>query len=258
MLSEIVCLVVCIMCILCITRWRKQSVSARPRQTVSVSAAYIINMKENTNRLALFEKRYDESDLTSIPKIVVEAVNGRELEPQYSKYVDQNVMEDLIEVVRTGKRRYHAQLTPGAVGCYLSHMKILKESRQKNILIFEDDAKIPSKIRDNLDTLMDCVRKRDPNWDIILLGFISDDINKATVCIKVGRFYQTHAYVVRNPMTLYRKITTEIPKMKQQIDSDLSDLSEKNLIKIYGYGPGNMIEQSYESGTDIQTPFFES
>lgn len=52
--------------------------------------------------------------------------------------------ETLQNNTKRGKRTYHSELISGAIGCYLSHIRIYKKIVEDNIpyaIIFEDDVR---------------------------------------------------------------------------------------------------------------------
>lgn len=107
----------------------------------------------------------------------------------------------------------------GVLGCFLSHLQVLKLAREenlKNVLIIEDDLAISRRIRRISSILPDFLNDRD--WDIIFLGFLpycgldfSDYYSKASVkSYDSNKIYSiemtdkpvrgTHFYVVRQSM----------------------------------------------------------
>ena len=220
--------------------------------SIHPSCSFVINMTHNTERYDRFTHKYNESDINHVPLHRFEAVDGKSLNLQ--SIVKPDVWDDLQEVIATGKRRSDPQLTPGAVGCYLSHKNIWQYCHRTNVIIFEDDADIPPYTYDQISTLLKQLHGKD--WDILLLGFVSNQ-RSSTSMVRIKRFFCTHAYIVRDPQNLHKKVSNAIPRPAQQIDSDLSDLSEKGIINVYGYGPGDLISQTYETPSDIQTPFFD-
>ena len=143
---------------------------------------------------------------------------------------------------------YHYQLTKGAIGCSLSHFNIWKDILDNNInqtLILEDDANLPT----NFNNLLDFYIKDIPSdYDIILLGCKCLDCANYKKYRKVNRFWLTHAYIITKKCI--EKIYDKMFPIKQQIDSELSDLSD--IINIYALKK-NIVNQ-YSSESDIQIP----
>ena len=92
---------------------------------------YIINLDRNTNRL---EKCSKQLDLIGIEYERFSAVDGRKIKPEeFSKCYND----------KTARRLLGKSMTPGEIGCALSHIGIYKKIVAENIpfaLILEDDA----------------------------------------------------------------------------------------------------------------------
>lgn len=203
---------------------------------------YFINLERRPDRYNVtvpLLKKHGFNNITHLKAIDASKVN-------VLKYVH----KDHIKPILDNQRTKHSQLSKGAVGCTLSHLIIYKDILKKRIqhaIVFEDDV-LPtrhiSKIQVSLDEL--------PNdWDIILLGGIYDKnrLYNRYLC-HVGRFYQTHAYIINNKKLEYL-LQHGIP-ITYQIDSWLSDLLESGKIKIYGMIDDLKINPQIAT-TDIQT-----
>ena len=88
----------------------------------------------------------------------------------------------------------------GAIGCYMSHLEVLKSARNRNlpyITIFEDDILFlePNETFEKLDRIVNS----DIKWDVILLGGNNhlpyQKINED--CIKINNCQTTTAYIVK-------------------------------------------------------------
>jgi GR25 family glycosyltransferase involved in LPS biosynthesis len=104
---------------------------------------YVINLKKNTERLENFMREYNKSDLKKFPINVFPAIVGKDLE--LINYVSPGAYKQILTTEVLKNRKYHYELTRGAVGCYLSHLNIWKkiaESDKNYGLIFEDDVMI--------------------------------------------------------------------------------------------------------------------
>lgn len=98
--------------------------------------------------MTALQKSIAASDLQNVPLLRIEAVNGRDID--YDGLLTKQARAELADLKLTGKRTHHAQLSPGAVGCYLSHYGVWQAvANAKNVprdapfLILEDDAAIP-------------------------------------------------------------------------------------------------------------------
>lgn len=88
----------------------------------------------------------------------------------------------------------------GAIGCFMSHLEVLKSVRNRNlpyVTIFEDDILFlePKETLEKLDRIVNS----DIEWDVILLGGNNyppyQKINEG--CIKVNNCQTTTAYIVK-------------------------------------------------------------
>jgi GR25 family glycosyltransferase involved in LPS biosynthesis len=206
----------------------------------------LINLKRRPDRLVNFKNKYN----LNIPFNVIEAVDGNNLnlEQLYSSNVVGHVGYNSII---KGTRKYHYQMaTMGAIGCYLSHIKLWKyiiDNHLEYTLVFEDDCSNNLKINDIYKRL-----KYIPNdWDILLLSSADSCYLKKKVkkkLYKVNRFFLTHAYIIKYKTAKYLLNEENLFPIEQQIDSKLSDLSNK--INIYVYDLKSYLQNN--SPTDIQ------
>lgn len=128
-----------------------------------------------------------------------------------------------IEMLEHGKpRQHHRELTRGAIGCYMSHMKAWTSLTREAAFIFEDDARLTAEF----SSLCALVEWADPSWDIFLLGYASKQKHSIT------SFLQTHAYVIRRRSV--EKILQHMYPIRQQLDWQLSSLARSGIIRIEG------------------------
>jgi GR25 family glycosyltransferase involved in LPS biosynthesis len=161
-----------------------------------------------------------------------------------------NCAKELHEVAKSGWRQRHEQLTPGALGCYLSHLAILRSAYAQNqcyTLVFEDDALLQP---DLLPRLAEQVQGLPKGWDMLLLGYASDSKNDTGLSpVRLRRFYRLHAYLV-NQQGMAKILALCLP-IRKQLDSALSDWSER--IAIYGAVP-QLVANDESFPTTIQLP----
>lgn len=220
---------------------------------------FCINLKENKSRKEHIKKYFKETQF-------IDAINTKgEKWKNYKNHLTENAIIQLEESEKTKTRKEHYELTPGAVGCFLSHFKIYKHILENpnfnsNIfLILEDDA-IPEKgftkkIKKILNNL-----PRD--FDILLLGcYVFDNDTKH---IKVNEqdylklngtktyFFQLHCYLIslKGIHKILKEMEEQNNKFYQQIDAFLSDLARKNKLNIY-YLKKSIVVQ-YQFPTNIQ------
>ena len=113
----------------------------------------------------------------------------------------EHVTGQLTNLGLQGFERFNAiKMENGAVGCSMSHLKILQSAVQNNwdhVLIVEDDITFldPALFKANFETFL---QRNGNNWDVILLaGNNMPPYDKVDdVCIKVKRCQTTTGYLV--------------------------------------------------------------
>ena len=195
--------------------------------------AYVINMTRNPERLTHFRSLYAASDLAKVPCSVVAAVDGKKLE--VSKYVSDKAFTEITQAEESGFRTMHYQLTRGAVGCYLSHLKAWRSvavQKEPHAIVFEDDVAFGA------DVLMKThavIARLPPGWDLLLLGCICIRCNGAAddEVRNVQQYWHMHGYVL-TPAGAKRLLgmMDERP-FEMQIDSELSRMATAGKVAVY-------------------------
>jgi len=124
------------------------------------------------------------------------------------------VEKELIKIGITAERFNAIKMDNGAIGCTMSHMKLLQDAEKKKleyILIIEDDIKFldPELFKKNINKFFETHQN---NWDVILLaGNNIPPYEKIDdTCIKVSRCQTTTGYIVNGH---YIKILLQNVKM---------------------------------------------
>ena len=211
----------------------------------------LINMSHNKKRLQHFISEYEMTDLSDIPFLRVEGVNGKEI--NIKNYTSKNSYKELLTTERVGYRTRHYQLTRGAIGCYLSHMLCYKQIRDSNKpfgIIFEDDAKF--KEYDIINQLNKNLHYIPEDWDMLLFHCVCYVCGKHKYYYDVQRFILAHAYIVKQTGAVKLLELLENRPIEQQIDSELSALSINGKLKIYSLRYPLAVQNNM--GTTIQTP----
>lgn len=180
------------------------------------------------------------------------AVDCRENFEPYAAFVAPEALKRLRKVVRTGVREEHQELTPGAVGCYLSHLAVLRHAYKaghRRILVFEDDAVIRADFAQKLKAELDAVQ--DKNWEMLMLGY---EMHRDTFQVRkepfpLQRFYCTHAYVITQ-RGMEKVLSLGLP-LEQQFDSALSSWTGRLAIWAASH---QICTQNRRFGTTIQVP----
>ena len=126
----------------------------------------------------------------------------------------------------------------GEVGCYLSHLQILKDfvlSKQKHCLILEDDIHLEKNFKIDLrDALQECPQ----DWDLLYLFAIpkqkklSTTIKEKKYILKAPRLWYTCAYLVSQKGA--RKIINNIQPMRATpIDEHFGELVTQNKLQAF-------------------------
>jgi collagen beta-1,O-galactosyltransferase len=214
---------------------------------------YLINLKRRPDRYEKFKHQYSKSDMNHLLIQRIDGVDGSSLDIGKVP-LSEGARAELKQITTTGFRSKHYQLTSGAIGCYLSHVKVWKdmmENNYKSVLIFEDDVNIPVNLMQQINKNMVYIPI---NWDIILFGF------HCKVCVPqkdhriVEKFILLHCYAIKNECVAKILKTDSLFPITQQIDSYLSELS--GILNIYTVK--NPIINQSGSRTDIQLPILKS
>lgn len=202
-----------------------------PILSIKNTDVYLINMKKNADRLDHFIKMYSRSDLSKKRFMRLEAVDGRQV--NLENIVTPKAMNEILSIEKHGYRTMHYQLTRGAVGCYLSHLSIynmMQDSKSEVALIFEDDAKFPPNIMQQINKAL----ARVPfDWDIFNLSCFCIKCNKYPEYTDVQQFFWTHAYLIKKDAAkkfLDYVVRTGIDK---QIDSAMGVMIQMGDLKVY-------------------------
>jgi len=213
-----------------------------------VTRVVVINMDKNRERMENIQRHWDQSDfnmeLERFPAVV-----GANLDP--IEHVTPEALAELTQTETRGYRTKHHQLTPGAIGCYLSHVSILKQMRPGDIyFILEDDALFPPNIQFRINTLL---RKSPRNWDMILLGH-----NRYKSKGRRGDFDEVHSFwglcgYLINYKGAQKFLEESGSKIDCQIDSLMSWMSASGKLNTWALRkPIVFTNPNYE--TDIQNP----
>jgi GR25 family glycosyltransferase involved in LPS biosynthesis len=177
----------------------------------------------------------------------------------------ENINRSLItkEGIKDAKenKNLYTVLTPGGIGCALSHYSIYKKIVDENInscLILEDDIRFSDKFEEQIKILENILSKDKEEYDLFFLGFHNSSLNYKYSCkinriCMYSRIYGLFGYIVTN--TGARKLLNLYP-ITNQIDTEISNHSDE--IKILGLSYDTSIIFSDPSsihthyGTDIQ------
>ena len=109
---------------------------------------YVINLKQDVEKKNIIEKKLKE---LNIEYTIFEAIDGNKLKN--------------VKLLNYG--------SVGAVGCRLSHMKILEDAVKNNytsILVFEDDIIFRKDFNKHLEKQYSVIKNNNINWKLLYLG----------------------------------------------------------------------------------------
>lgn len=207
----------------------------------------VINMDSRKDRLAHFTTRYNSSDLNKISLVRIPAVVGKELDWRNASWLTRKAKEDMLNVELYKSRTAHANLMPGAIGCYWSHIhawRMIAKSQQSWI-VFEDDLTIPKDFKKKADRV---IRKL-PKKGAHVLSFQNYNLYEVIPDNKLVEIHScmgTACYYI-TPSAARILLDAALP-MQMQVDFFMTDCALKNLITMYSY---RFVHQN-EIDSDIQ------
>lgn len=214
---------------------------------------YLINLDRRRDRLVQFMRNYNNSDMKTYSINKFNAIDGSKIDNETVPITELALLE-MKQLETTGFRYKHYQLTKGAIGCYLSHIKVWENIMHNNhnvSLIFEDDARPPPNFHRIINNYIKIIPD---DWDIILLGKVCNECEDRGDYYKVKRFILLHSYLItRKAIEKIVRTDTLFP-ISQQLDSYLSELSD--ILNIYAVKK-DVVRQAI-TRTDIQAPLIKS
>jgi GR25 family glycosyltransferase involved in LPS biosynthesis len=141
------------------------------------------------------EKDYKRREKLGIIPDYIYAVNGYEL--------------DIDEMKKDGIININNKMTKGEIGCYLSHIHMLKKALEskKQVLILEDDANIEVDTFQKIKALKDIPE----DWDILSIGYNYFEEFSINSFNKIKYLHGAHAYLVNNKNITIEKINSLLP-----------------------------------------------
>jgi glycosyl transferase, family 25 len=196
--------------------------------------SYVINMPRNPERLTHFRALYAASDMAKVPCTVVAAVDGKKLE--VSKYVSEKAFSEITQAEENGFRTMHYQLTRGAVGCYISHLKAWRSiavQKEPYAIVFEDDVAFGTDVLMKTHAVL---ARLPPGWDLLLLGCICIRCTTTTAdedVRSVQQYWHMHGYVLTPDGAKRLLGMMDERPFEMQIDSELSRMASAGKVTVY-------------------------
>jgi len=205
---------------------------------------FVITLPKHDEKYEYIKKKMEENNITLKKWNAVDTRN--EKYKLYRNKINKKSLEKLEKTIKRKKRELHEDLTPGAVGCYLSHLSLYEYALKNNlnqIFILEDDTLFPENF---LKELYKKIKKVPKDWDILLLNWIPYRyIPYNNKWKRIKKFYMMNAYII-NKKGMEKILKLGIP-IEKQIDSMLSDYSDQ--INIYGIDSFSFLKQRGNSTT---------
>ncbi|PNH12579.1 Glycosyltransferase 25 family member [Tetrabaena socialis] len=213
---------------------------------------FVINLERNKERLLRFMIEYSRSDMADVPLRPFAAIDASRID--IGRFVTAKTMRQIETTNSTGFRKYHHEMTAGAVGCFLSHISIMRmliqDPQVTMYVIFEDDTTIPPVM---YKALQKAILDAPAGWDIVVFGYhfaTMKEEAKNDNYEHLKTFWGTHAYCINKRGA--QKIVKEYEEHKigMQIDSMMSVLSKRGGLSVYAAN-GQWI-RTKDMGSDIQ------
>jgi glycosyl transferase family 25 len=217
---------------------------------------YYINLDRRPDRKQNIQNLLKYFDLEKITERI-SGVDGSKLDLD-------NIPKDIITPAgiadaKDKNKMVYVLLTPGGIGCAMSHRNAYKKIIDNNLssaLILEDDIRIDRDFHKKLHYLMN--KAEEFNYDVMFLGYhpssikyIKEQVND--VFVRSSRVYGLFGYVVSNAGA---KKLLDLYPIDKQIDTEISDNSSNlNMLLVipeYRIITSDPSEVAHEFGTDIQ------
>lgn len=200
---------------------------------------YVIHLKRNEERI---ENILLNEKILNHKIIIFDAIDGKQMNDL--PYYDTKLINTFTNAL------------PGELGCYLSHLMIIKNIQINNnyTVIFEDDLQIVT--NDLNKSIIEIIDKLNDNFDIIYFGNTSnncgekyiDDIHKID---PNNHLWGTHGYIINNKNV--KKIYDNLLIMNEPYDVKLKNLIDKQILKSYIINPPLVNQTSYIIGSTTRT-----
>lgn len=202
---------------------------------------YCINLaSEETRRKHILETFGDYVQ-------IVEAIDTRNNKwLNYTHYLTEDGLRQMKRSGETKRRQQHYELTPGAIGCFLSHIKCWNKfldtypSDGDFVFILEDDTMPGAKFDKTFTTIS---QHFPPRCDLLLCSHLSygemEEVEHMGIQYKFLRprsaFYLLNAYFItaRGIKKILNDLFKKDNKFYKQLDSYLSDLLNENIINVF-------------------------
>lgn len=205
---------------------------------------FVINLNERVDRM----KHVDEQcKRLGIEYERFSAINGKELNLDE---LDSSLVSERGKLFAKGggKRKWGLTLTPGAIGCALSHKFIWELSALEGVIVLEDDINIMEDFKQRIDEVM---KEIPQDWDLCYLGShikqkLLDEAKKPFF-VPRGQVNGTIGYMI-SPKGIKKIREKCFPLSENQIDTTLYSNFKK--WQVYHLNP--VVVKMRKSKSDVQ------
>ncbi|OLY80864.1 putative inactive glycosyltransferase 25 family member 3 [Smittium mucronatum] len=173
----------------------------------------------------------------------------------FNPYANKKIINTLNSTILSEK----TDISPGAIGCWLSHRELwsrIVEENIKSALIFEDDVDLASGFNEKLSSVMSQLSSKNVYWDILYVGHcyqrtsLQEPIITNPVIVQASSSpVCMHAYGLSFGGA--KKLLSKITKFKKPIDQQVSDLSNIRKINAYSINPAIAKQGAFSGDTNI-------
>jgi hypothetical protein len=193
---------------------------------------YYINLDERVDRRCLFETQAAELE---IPVTRFSGIHLTECDmpSRWKCYYDEAHDKNTDNWHRSKKQ------TMAEIGCAYSHIRVIKIAKQrrlKNVLIFEDDCLFLNTWKQNIQSIVNEIKSLENNWDIIYFGgelpgpIQTGPVLNNKLILSRGGIYCLHAYCVNE--RFFDTILAYDPEFCRQIDVMMVNTLSQNYLPI--------------------------
>lgn len=221
------------------------------------SGVLVVNLDRRLDRMTHFRHGFTWTDMArKVPLHRVSAVEGSSVDA--SKVLTEEAMKELKDFLQTKTRRKHSQLTPGAIGCYMSHIKCWEYVAHQNRpwIICEDDAILPSDFGSRIEMALREIPATRKETVILFHILCNPKLYHELRCEKIKdnvyrahHFWSTACYYI-TPEAAREMLKKALP-MSIQVDHAMAQWGREGVVDNFAYP----VVRTWESaGTDIQAP----
>lgn len=212
----------------------------------NIDKIYVLHHKPMIDRGNILKKRLDEE---GIECEWVEIFSPEEIGDNYEKYLENWQQFEDIEIIHPyGKyQNFGMKISIGSLSLVLKHLWCFNDqikNNYENVLILEDDVKIPQNFKSYLNNnIKDFVELfHNENIEMLMMGTSHNFITKNYISGKYAHYSEnqktrcTHAYITNINAT--KRIVEKFKPINLPIDFKLNEIIQLEKIKVAWSEPG--------------------